>query len=119
MRLSILSSALVSLALTGAASAGRVQGRQDAVTITETVTAAATPTQWAWNQGASTAWPIHESCNATERALLMRGLDEAAVLAAHARDHVLRFGNSSEFYQKYFGNASTGEVIGWYVVCCD
>ncbi|KAI0168661.1 hypothetical protein BJ166DRAFT_523012 [Pestalotiopsis sp. NC0098] len=114
MRLSILSSALIPLALAGASSAVRVQGRQDAVTITETVTAAATSTQWAWNQGASTAWPIHESCNATERALLKRGLDEAAVLAAHARDHVLRFGNSSEFYQKYFGNASTGEVIGWF-----
>ncbi|KAI1841465.1 hypothetical protein JX266_012305 [Neoarthrinium moseri] len=113
MRLSIASS-ILTLALVDAATAG-LQKRQAPVTVTETVTSlASSPTAWTWNAGASTTWPIHESCNATERALLKRGLDEAVVLAAHARDHVLRHGNSSEFYQKYFGNASTGEVIGWF-----
>ncbi|KAF7532913.1 hypothetical protein G7054_g7533 [Neopestalotiopsis clavispora] len=112
MRFSTLTSAFVPLALVGAT----IQRRQAAaVTVTETVTAAAaSPTQWQWNMGASSAWPIHESCNATERALLKRGLDEAALLAAHARDHILRFGNSSDFYTKYFGTAPTGEVIGWF-----
>ncbi|KAH8201625.1 hypothetical protein TruAng_004231 [Truncatella angustata] len=95
--------------------ASRLQRRQEAVTVTHTVPAPqASTTAWSWNAGGSNIWPIHESCNATEKALLKRGLDEAATLAGHAKDHVLRFGNSSDFYQKYFGSASTGEVIGWF-----
>ncbi|KAK8087355.1 Major allergen Asp f 2 [Apiospora phragmitis] len=96
-------------------SAGPVQRRQE--TVTQTVTASgapSTPTQWTWNAGGSQAWPIHESCNATERALLKKGLEDAAALAAHARDHVLRFGNGSAMYQKYFGAAASAEVVGWY-----
>lgn len=115
MRVSVAIFIINSLLLADITGAARVQIRQSAITITETATTvAATPTAWTWNSGASNAWPIHESCNATERAQLKRGLDEAATLAQHARDHILRFGNSSEFYQKYFGNAPTGEVIGWY-----
>jgi hypothetical protein len=44
-----------------------------------------------WSQGAVTEYRIHHSCNATETALLSRALHEAELLAAHARDHILRF----------------------------
>lgn len=102
------------------ASAGPVQRRQEAVPQTVTAGApAAAPTPWSWNAGGSRAWPIHASCNATERALLHKGLDDAAALAAHARDHVLRFGNTSELFQKYFGAAPSAEVIGWYAKIAD
>lgn len=87
------------------------------VTVTQTIPApaAAAATPWTWNAGGSTAWPLHASCNATERAQLTKGLDDAAALAAHARDHVLRFGRDSEHYRKYFGDAPTAMVVGWYV----
>lgn len=115
MKSFIISSLLGALTLSDFANAvSRIQKRQEAITVTQTVTAtASTSSAWTWNAGGSKSWPIHESCNATEKALLTRGLDEAATLAGHAKDHVLRFGNSSEFYQKYFGLAPTGEVIGW------
>ncbi|KZF23734.1 zincin [Xylona heveae TC161] len=69
---------------------------------------------WSWNLGAVTRYPIHASCNATERRQLEFALDEAMVLAGHARDHILRHGASSRFYTKYFGNASTAEPAGWF-----
>lgn len=98
----------------GAASASRLRERQAAVTVTRTVTGAgAQATVYDWRAGAVRDYPIHSSCNATERALLNKGLDEAVELAAHAKDHVLRFGNTSELYNKYFGTAPTPEVIGW------
>ena len=66
-----------------------------------------------WDQGATPAYEIHRSCNATETQLLEQGLAEMAVLAAHARDHIYRYGNSSSYYLKYFGDAPTGEPAGW------
>lgn len=66
----------------------------------------------AWNHGAVPKYPIHESCNVTERRLIQRGLDDAITLASHAKEHALRFGNSSALYRKYFGDAPSGEVIG-------
>ncbi|KAL5314526.1 hypothetical protein ACEPPN_017166 [Leptodophora sp. 'Broadleaf-Isolate-01'] len=72
-------------------------------------------TAWAWDEGASSDYTIHISCNATERAQLLRALNESITLAQHAKDHILRFGNSSETYVKYFGNASTtAEPAGWF-----
>ncbi|KAG4442900.1 hypothetical protein IFR05_001604 [Cadophora sp. M221] len=72
-------------------------------------------TAWAWNEGASPDYTIHVSCNATERAQLQRALNESVTLAQHAKDHILRFGNSSETYVKYFGNSSTtAEPAGWF-----
>jgi hypothetical protein len=59
-------------------------------------------------------YPIHSSCNATERTQLTRALGETMKLAQHAKEHILRWGNSSEIYRKYFGNATTGEPVGWY-----
>jgi hypothetical protein len=70
-----------------------------------------------------TAFPIHESCNSTLRRQLERALDETVELAAHARDHILRFGSDSPFVQKYFGvsnstdgtpTVSTAGPLGWY-----
>ncbi|KAL2063755.1 hypothetical protein VTL71DRAFT_5560 [Oculimacula yallundae] len=72
-------------------------------------------TAWAWNEGATNDYTIHVSCNATERAQLQRALNESTTLAQHAKDHIMRFGNSSETYVKYFGNSSTtAEPAGWF-----
>lgn len=87
--------------------------RQESATIPST-TAAPAPTATSWDTGAVKSFPIHESCNRTEAAQINRGLSEAMTLVSHARDHILRWGNTSEIYQKYFGNASTGEPIGWF-----
>ncbi|KAI1913381.1 Prenylated Rab acceptor protein 1 [Ophidiomyces ophidiicola] len=65
-----------------------------------------------WDQGAVQKYPIHTSCNVTERRMIERGLNDAIALAQHAKAHVLRFGNSSTLYRKYFGDAATGVVIG-------
>ncbi|KAI9681510.1 MAG: hypothetical protein M1817_002794 [Caeruleum heppii] len=68
----------------------------------------------AWDAGAAHDFQIHSSCNSTETIQLRKGLADAVTLAEHAKDHVLRYGNGSEHYRKYFGEASSGEVIGWY-----
>lgn len=67
-----------------------------------------------WSVGWKPKFPIHESCNSTQRAQLQEALDEAVQLAQHARDHLLRFGHKSDFVQKYFGNGSTSAPIGWF-----
>ncbi|KAI0455321.1 putative peptidase family-domain-containing protein [Xylaria acuta] len=97
------------------AEGSRLRLRQDVVTVTQTIVSP-TPQPSVYDRaaGATTAYPIHGSCNATERALLYRGLNDAISLARHAKDHIPRFGNSSEFYSKYFGTSPTAEVIGWY-----
>ncbi|PGH28146.1 hypothetical protein AJ80_00036 [Polytolypa hystricis UAMH7299] len=65
-----------------------------------------------WDEGAVREFPIHKSCNATERRQLQRGLDDTVTLAKHAKDHVLRYGNDSAIYRKYFGNAPSAHVVG-------
>lgn len=72
------------------------------------------PLAYDWSKGAVKQYEIHQSCNATETALLRQALTETEILAAHARDHIQRFGNSSSYYTKYFGKASTAEPAGWY-----
>ncbi|KAJ5175072.1 Major allergen Asp f 2 [Penicillium canariense] len=69
-----------------------------------------------WNEGAVTQFSIHPSCNATQRRQIELGLAEAVTLAAHARDHILRWRNESEIYRKYFGNRPTLEAIGAFEV---
>ncbi|KAH7313762.1 putative peptidase domain-containing protein [Stachybotrys elegans] len=66
-----------------------------------------------WAQGWTSKYPIHQSCNSTLRAQLEAALEETVQLAQHARDHLLRWGDKSEFAQKYFGNNSA-MAIGWY-----
>ena len=94
------------------------QARQAQV-VTVTVSAPAAPMNTAWNAGAVTEYPIHASCNATQRAYIKNGLDETLTICRQARDHILRWGNSSSIYQKYFGNASTGEPLGWFTKIVD
>lgn len=67
-----------------------------------------------WAEGKVEQYQIHRSCNATQTALLRQAIVETEVLAGHARDHIQRFGNSSSYYKKYFGKASTAEPAGWY-----
>jgi hypothetical protein len=67
-----------------------------------------------WSKGAVDQYEIHQSCNVTETLLLHQALTETEILAAHARDHIQRFGNSSSYYTKYFGQSSTAEPAGWY-----
>ncbi|KAF2279793.1 zincin [Westerdykella ornata] len=112
---SLLNLSLLCLAASGPAfaSPARLARAESTVTVTQTVEAPS-PTSTAWNAGAVTEYPIHSSCNHTERAQIKRGLKEAIILAQHAKDHILRWGNSSELYQKYFGAAPSGEAIGWF-----
>lgn len=70
----------------------------------------------AWDSGAVTQYPIHSSCNATQAHQLALGLNETILLADLAREHILRWGNSSETYQKYFGDLPPYEAIGAYEI---
>jgi hypothetical protein len=69
---------------------------------------------WAAANSATTEWTIHPSCNNSEVIQLRKHLDDVATVAEHAIDHILRFGNSSELFVKWFGTAPTAAPIGWY-----
>ncbi|KAG2414950.1 hypothetical protein HFD88_006138 [Aspergillus terreus] len=73
-----------------------------------------TTTAAAWDAGAVTQYPIHASCNATQRHQIEVGLNETIALADHAKAHVLRWGNESAIYRKYFGDRPSFEAIGAY-----
>ncbi|KAL6710605.1 Prenylated Rab acceptor protein 1 [Coniothyrium glycines] len=108
-----------SLMLLGASTvlAGPFALRQ-AATVTVTTTAAA-PVSTAWDAGAVHEYSIHASCNATQHAYIKKGLEETKKLCSQARDHILRWGNSSAIYRKYFGDAPTGEPLGWFTKIVD
>jgi len=59
-------------------------------------------------------YPIHSSCNTTLQRQLSRALWETVELAQHAYDHLLREGQESPFFKKYFGNSTTAPVLGWF-----
>ena len=103
--LSIVLLALLSLAFASPAPLQLLYPRQDS-------DLAAQPNPGSLDAGAMTEWPIHSSCNASEARQLRAALDETVQLAEHAKNHVLRWGNSSEHYQKYFGDAPSGDLIG-------
>lgn len=86
--------------------------QSDDVTVTQYVNSE--PTTYDWSANWIKNFPIHKSCNDSQFNQLEQALQETQLLAAHARDHTVRFGNESKFYQKYFGDARTGEVVGWY-----
>ncbi|KAJ5550810.1 hypothetical protein N7535_001250 [Penicillium sp. DV-2018c] len=65
-----------------------------------------------WNAGAVNQFPIHSSCNATQRRQIELGLNETITLAEHAKDHILRWRNESAIYRKYFGDRPSMEAIG-------
>lgn len=105
---------LKSLLLTAAAAAtvlaapAQLQARQEASSEHETNTTTA------WDAGAVSMYPIHESCNTTQRKQIAAGLNETIMLADHAKQHILRWGNNSELYHKYFGELPPYEAIGAY-----
>ncbi|KAL4764222.1 major allergen Asp F2 [Aspergillus foveolatus] len=59
-------------------------------------------------------FPIHHSCNATEQRQLATALQETVTLTEHAKDHILRWGNESAIYRKYFGDRPSLTAIGAY-----
>ncbi|KAL8669540.1 MAG: hypothetical protein Q9168_005872 [Polycauliona sp. 1 TL-2023] len=67
-----------------------------------------------WDNGAVSDFIIDESCNATEVTQLRKGLADAITLADHAKHHILRYANGFEHYRKYFGDAPSGEAIGYF-----
>lgn len=69
---------------------------------------------WKWDADGRKDYPVHPSCNSTQRRQLELGLSELKELAGHARDHILRYGNSSTQFLKYFGSGTTAEPIGWH-----
>ncbi|KAG5752300.1 hypothetical protein H9Q69_010737 [Fusarium xylarioides] len=100
--------------LLGAATATPIFGRAETSTTKSSAQTTATNSVYDWSEGWTKDYPIHQSCNATLRRQLVNALDETVQLAQHAKDHLLRWGNESEFKQKYFGNGSTATPIGWY-----
>lgn len=99
------------LSIIGSVVAAPAPTSSAAVTVTAVVDAGATP--YDWSDGWVKGYSIHKSCNNTEFNQLTQAFEDTQELAAHARDHTLRFGNNSEFFRKYFGDDTpTGEVIG-------
>lgn len=74
---------------------------------------------YSWDANWYKDFPIHSSCNRTKFNQLQQAFKETKELAAHARDHTLRYGNESNFFIKYFGNSPSGEVVGWFANIVD
>ena len=70
--------------------------------------------QYVWNKKYVPEFIIHESCNASETAQLRYAFEETTKLANHAKEHILVHGAESDFYKLWFGEAKTGEPLGWY-----
>lgn len=106
--------ALALLAQVGAASplTARAEASSTILSVPESTSSSAP--SFDWSSKWETKYQIHHSCNSTFRNQLEVALDETEQLAKHARDHLLRFGHKSELVQKYFGNGSTAEPIGWF-----
>ncbi|KAK2004396.1 zincin [Colletotrichum falcatum] len=104
--------ATAALLLSALADATPLARRQASGTVSASVPPA--PTPYDWSAGWQRTFPIHQSCNSTLRAQLEAALAETQQLAAHARDHILRFGNSSEHVRRYFGDAPAATPAGWY-----
>lgn len=75
-----------------------------------------TSTPEAWDAGGVTEYIIHESCNDTQASQIADGLREAVELAEHAKNHILRWGNESTIYRKYFGDDPPYAAIGSYEI---
>ncbi|TGZ80944.1 zincin [Ascodesmis nigricans] len=82
----------------GLEKAGLVQGTHDEVPVI----------------GALNGIEIHDSCNSSQVHQLTAGFADAHELALNARDHLLNKGRDDPIYRRYFGDASSAEVIGWY-----
>lgn len=111
-------SAFAAAILIPTALASPLPASQDATTTTSVV-AAASYTPYVWNEGESDAYTIYQTCNVTNRNQLLKGFENLKEITAHARDHILRFGNSSEIFIRYFGQAASAEPLGWYAKFVD
>ncbi|KAL1843991.1 hypothetical protein VTJ49DRAFT_6395 [Mycothermus thermophilus] len=121
MRVSILSTACLALFQAGARALPAASPAEASTATTTTgVLSTSTPAVYNLSAPAVPEFPIHSSCNVTLRRQIERALDEMVELAAHARDHILRWGGDSPFVQKYFGvNGTSTEIgtagpLGWY-----
>ncbi|KAL2757383.1 hypothetical protein ACRALDRAFT_2039823 [Sodiomyces alcalophilus JCM 7366] len=108
------SALLLLLPLATATPLGARQADSPVTVTVDTDPAGPTNSVYNWAKGWEDEFPIHQSCNATNRAQIAAGLRETVQLAAHARDHLLRWGSESELARRYFGNASVSGPIGWY-----
>lgn len=111
MKLSVTSTCLVASAALASPLAQPAEDRTAAATM---VTGSHNASPHGGTTHTTASFPIHASCNVTERAQLERAFGETIKLARHAKEHILEFAHSSLFYKKYFGNASTAEPIGWF-----
>lgn len=115
MLANLSAAALLLLPLTASASPVAPRATEDApVTVSVDTAPESTAAAYNWAEGWKADFPIHASCNATLRNQLEAGLKETVQIAAHARDHLLRWGSESDLAKKYFGNASVAGPIGWY-----
>lgn len=105
---------LIALTATGLMASPLATEKGTPTAITGTPTSTPKPEAYNWADGWQASFPIHSSCNSTLRSQLQVALDDAVQLAQHARNHLLRFGSKSEMVQKYFGNGTLAEPIGWY-----
>ncbi|KAK6004468.1 hypothetical protein QM012_008330 [Aureobasidium pullulans] len=102
---------LITAALAATATASPVLKNRQITTVTVSGTTATSYPQPAVEiQG----FPIHSSCNGTERRQLEKALGDTIKIAQQATQHIYTHGNESTLYTKYFGQAPTAEVIGWY-----
>ncbi|KAG9664892.1 zincin, partial [Aureobasidium melanogenum] len=107
----MLAQFLVTAALAATAFASPVLKNRQITTVTISGTTATSYPQPAVElQG----FPIHSSCNGTERRQLEKALGDTIKIAQQAAQHIYTHGNESDLYTKYFGKAPTAEVIGWY-----
>ena len=85
-----------------------------AFVLEENLNSSTTEISFSWDATWNQDFEIHKSCNLTQRNQLVQAFTETKLLAQHAKEHTLRFGNLSKFYRKYFGDAPSGEVVGLY-----
>jgi hypothetical protein len=102
---------LVSAALAATVAASPVIKNRAVTTVT---VSGATSTTYPQPAVEIQGFPVHQSCNGTERNQLEKALGDTIKISQQALKHIYTHGNESEMYSKYFGVAPTAEVIGWY-----
>ncbi|THZ83489.1 zincin [Aureobasidium pullulans] len=101
----------VSVALAVTAAASPVIKNREVTTVT---VSGSTATSYPQPASEIQGFPIHQSCNGTERRQIEKALGDTIKIAQQATQHIYAHGNDSALYTKYFGQAPTAEVIGWY-----
>lgn len=103
--------ALVSVALARPAEFGTPYDVTSLIASRQTANETAAATESGWTVPSAPAqreividFPIHESCNQSQRMQLQRGLFDMKRMLREAADHILLHGNNSEIFTYYFGN---------------